>query len=841
MLRAGERQLRGYLRVREGEDDVCDCGSTLCGEPGQVCADSGERVNNCGYKSNYIRHWTGASCTIKAQVDRSGWVAIVHAPYGSTYSRRPSFNTDNANVFRVAWRDGAFPSASTNCSSSCEVRGDTCLCAVHVEVTRVFDALPTASEVTTSCHIGSVCPHEFDAGMYTLIEGSSQVEAYAKAGSAGGGGYNVHTVFRVLATGKCYANELSLVHIDGTSLAFRNPPHFVSFLRATSVDAEHETEAMLDHLFRHANTAPFVAHRLIQRFTTSNPSPRYGGGRDRLLYRRPRRHQLLRYVRRPWCCHRRRCCSIARLAPRRSTPIRRTALREPLLKLHHFLRSMEFASKDAREIEMPNIQEDIGMEAHKSPSVFNFYNHDYQPSGPVADATLVSPEAGLATAPFLIGFLNGMTSLISSGLDSCRGGFGRTCANWKLRQYHPEYDWSDGRVTFAPTGSSAAEVVQELDLLLTGGRLNASATAVILRTYEAELVASASASAALKLAQQLFITAAEFHATKSYPIAPTPRVHKAAATTGAQRNFKAVIVLFFDGGVDSYNMLVPLGNCSQKDLYAEYRTVRGDVKLEPTELLPINTTNGPPQPCGTFGVHKSLDFVHELYQQGDASFVANIGSLIEPVDRVSYFDGSKQLPPQIFAHNMGQKAAQNLHPQVGSSKGVLGRMLDAVSSQTAAYSGGAYSISGNKKILEGEKHAPDIISANDGAVRFWGELEGNGYNPRLPPAVREILSPASTSIYGETIGGLQEAALERSVLLGDALDDAELTASFGDNSIEKQFMQVAKLINVSAQLGTERGAYFVRTGGYDTHSDVGAILNENLGQVNSASDPSRQR
>jgi len=41
------------------------------------------------------------------------------------------------------------------------------------------------------------------------------------------------------------------------------------------VDAEHETDALLDHLFRHENTAPFLAIRFIQRFGVSNPSPRF--------------------------------------------------------------------------------------------------------------------------------------------------------------------------------------------------------------------------------------------------------------------------------------------------------------------------------------------------------------------------------------------------------------------------------------------------------------------------------------------------------------------------------------------------------------------------------------
>ena len=41
------------------------------------------------------------------------------------------------------------------------------------------------------------------------------------------------------------------------------------------MQALYETEALLEHLFLHPNTAPFIAHRLIQRMTTSNPSPKY--------------------------------------------------------------------------------------------------------------------------------------------------------------------------------------------------------------------------------------------------------------------------------------------------------------------------------------------------------------------------------------------------------------------------------------------------------------------------------------------------------------------------------------------------------------------------------------
>ena len=72
-------------------------------------------------------------------------------------------------------------------------------------------------------------------------------------------------------------NVYSSVNIVGSDFSFRNPPHFNSVLEPefSIADAEHETEALLQHLFYHPNTAPFLAIRIAQRLGISNPSPRY--------------------------------------------------------------------------------------------------------------------------------------------------------------------------------------------------------------------------------------------------------------------------------------------------------------------------------------------------------------------------------------------------------------------------------------------------------------------------------------------------------------------------------------------------------------------------------------
>ena len=70
-------------------------------------------------------------------------------------------------------------------------------------------------------------------------------------------------------------NRASTVRVRGGGFSFRNPPRFMSMIEQTTRDAEHETAALLDHLFYHPNTPPFLARRLAQRLTTSNPSPAY--------------------------------------------------------------------------------------------------------------------------------------------------------------------------------------------------------------------------------------------------------------------------------------------------------------------------------------------------------------------------------------------------------------------------------------------------------------------------------------------------------------------------------------------------------------------------------------
>lgn len=83
--------------------------------------------------------------------------------------------------------------------------------------------------------------------------------------------------------------------------------------------------------------------------------------------------------------------------------------------------------------------------------------------------------------------------------------------------------------------------------------------------------------------------------------------------------YKAIVYLYMDGAMDSYSALVPM-NCY---LNQQYVSVRGDIAIT-SGLLPIDASTSN-QPCDDFGLHPSLANIHSLYNDGDASFISNVG------------------------------------------------------------------------------------------------------------------------------------------------------------------------------------------------------------------------
>jgi hypothetical protein len=186
-------------------------------------------------------------------------------------------NSTNINFFKVNWRYGEYPSAENNCgtdTAECELVDNECLCAVKVTKTRLFKRVPPLKLTKYLVH-GAPNIAALDDGKYTKSDDSSaDVDVYHKTGKTE---YGKFTIFSVVRNEKriFLKNYISRVIMTGSTYEFRNPVSMMSLVNPETRDAHYETDAVLDHYFYHPNTPTFIAMRLIERFGTSNPSPRY--------------------------------------------------------------------------------------------------------------------------------------------------------------------------------------------------------------------------------------------------------------------------------------------------------------------------------------------------------------------------------------------------------------------------------------------------------------------------------------------------------------------------------------------------------------------------------------
>jgi uncharacterized protein (DUF1800 family) len=150
-----------------------------------------------------------------------------------------------------------------------------------------------------------------------------------------------------------------------------------------------DLDAALDNVFAHPNVGPFIAKRLIQRLTASNPSPDYV---SRVAARfndngRGVRGDLAAVVKAILLD------TEARVASTPSTG----KVKEPLLRLTQLWRAYGGRAADGSYRAFGNSSGLLGQGPLQANSVFNFFAPDYAPPGEIRNAGLVAPELEIAT------------------------------------------------------------------------------------------------------------------------------------------------------------------------------------------------------------------------------------------------------------------------------------------------------------------------------------------------------------------------------------------------------------------------------------------------------------
>jgi len=172
------------------------------------------------------------------------------------------------------------------------------------------------------------------------------------------------------------------------------------------VDGEADIDEALDNLFNHPNIGPFISKLLIQRLVTSNPSPAYVkrvarafNGESHYSNERGDMQAVIKAI---------LLDDEARNCQAQSDPTF-GKLREPFVRYLQLMHSFNLSSPSGvYRNTMANLDHQLGQNIFSSPSVFNFFQQDYQPIGPVEEAGKYAPEFQITNSLTIAGYMNAL-------------------------------------------------------------------------------------------------------------------------------------------------------------------------------------------------------------------------------------------------------------------------------------------------------------------------------------------------------------------------------------------------------------------------------------------------
>ncbi|MGZ5002022.1 MAG: DUF1501 domain-containing protein [Chthoniobacterales bacterium] len=331
-------------------------------------------------------------------------------------------------------------------------------------------------------------------------------------------------------------------------------------------------------------------------------------------------------------------------------------------------------------------------------------------------------------------------------------------------------------------------------------------------------------------------------------------INAAMAQTGIA-DYKALVCIFLNGGNDANNLFIP----TIASEYANYATIR-----QPSLAIPNTDGSGatalalnPLSSDGhNYGIHPACPELAAMFNgtpmsvngttnSGKLAALFNVGTLVYPMTKTQYNNGTVMKPPQLFSHSDQITQWQTSIPDRPPSSGWGGRcadLMDIVNPRNgnAAVLSLAISLAGANTFEVGG--VVQQYSVNTGGV-----VSMNTYSPASSArqaafqsilGIDEIQSNMLLQNYALALdhaiatGSGLSASLGNSPLLASYFN---VTANFPNivvpnsgnsfgSSLMSQLKMVARIIDAgyrsAAQggLGMRRQIFFVQVGGYDTHT-----------------------
>ena len=311
-------------------------------------------------------------------------------------------------------------------------------------------------------------------------------------------------------------------------------------------------------------------------------------------------------------------------------------------------------------------------------------------------------------------------------------------------------------------------------------------------------------------------------------------------------DYRALVCVFMSGGNDGNNTIIPNHSDASVSNYQAYFNARNTqgLALAQSSLLPVNV----PRIGGlTYGLHPSFgtlpagpntvnNGIHDLWALGKMAAVTNVGTLVAPMTKVQYQNGSVPKPFQLFSHSDQVQQYHGGRSDTQSFTGWGGRVSDqrTTPDNPSGFIPMITSISGAQLFTAGQTTLPLAIAAAPTGLNqvlapagFTGTAESNA---RLAAFNTLRTQDMSSQVLAAAHGVTNQAMAANAAMQ----TFQEVTVTFPNTNIGNQLKQVARLIKKRTDLNINRQVFFVQIGGFDTHNNQLNSQVNLLGQMSQA-------
>ena len=305
------------------------------------------------------------------------------------------------------------------------------------------------------------------------------------------------------------------------------------------------------------------------------------------------------------------------------------------------------------------------------------------------------------------------------------------------------------------------------------------------------------------------------------------KVEKNEEVLSVPNDYRALVCIFMQGGNDGNNTVIPNHNDANVSNYGVYSAARNTqgLAIAQNTLLPISVPRinnlsyglNPNFGVVTGGINNGI---HELWASGKMAIATNVGTLVRPMTKAQYQNGTVPRPFQLFSHSDQVSQSQAGRSDASSFTGWGGRMSDRRTflDNPSGLIPMITSINGAQLFTAGQTTLPLAI-ANAGTSLsqvlnpqgFTGTTQSNA---RLA-AFNQLRTQDLTTNYVAAASNITNQAIQANQAFSTF---QETTVTFPTTSIGNQLRQVARLIKTRTNLNVNRQIFYCQLGSFDTHN-----------------------